>query len=256
MASIDSKKVDSRGMSLVALDGLTKRYPGGVTALDGLTLSIARGSFWAVMGPSGSGKTTTGRAIAARLGIPYVELDAVHRLALDTALAGWVRNESGEVFLEIEGPPDSLEDFLTRLSAAMIQVLTTPYPTVAAVNGHAFAGGAFVAMSCDYRIMREDRGWICVSEVDAGVPLPDSMMNLLRGKVPPATARDAILTGKRYAADEAIAAGFADGKAPMEGLLGAAKALASNLATKDPGIFKLIKQNYFGSMAAGLQPEI
>ena len=41
----------------------------------------------------------------------------VHRLALDSGLAGWVRNESGEVFLEIEGPADSLEAFLTRLRA-------------------------------------------------------------------------------------------------------------------------------------------
>ncbi|MDG1814426.1 MAG: enoyl-CoA hydratase/isomerase family protein [Porticoccaceae bacterium] len=132
------------------------------------------------------------------------------------------------------------------------RMLILPFPTVAAVNGHAFAGGAFVAMSCDYRIMREDRGWICISEVDAGVPLPDPMMDILRGKVPPPTARDAILTGKRYAADEAIAAGFADGKAPLENLLGTAKDLAANLATKEPGIFATIKQTYFGPMANGL----
>lgn len=159
-----------------------------------------------------------------------------------------------EVLMQLDQA--SQAKFGPKMAEIHRRLLLLPFPTVAAVNGHAFAGGAFVAMSCDYRIMREDRGWICISEVDAGVPLPDSMMDVLRGKVPPATARDAILTGKRYAADEAIAAGFADGKAPMEGLLDAAKALATNLATKDPGIFKIIKQNYFGSMAAGLQPEI
>ena len=102
--------------------------------------------------------------------------------------------------------PEEMELFGQRMAEIHQRFLILPCPTVAAVNGHAFAGGAFVAMSCDYRIMREDRGWICVSEVDAGVPLPDSMMEVLRGKVPPASARDAILTGKRYAADEAIAA--------------------------------------------------
>lgn len=142
--------------------------------------------------------------------------------------------------------------FGSKMAEIHSRLLMLPFPTVAAVNGHAFAGGAFVAMSCDYRLMREDRGWICISEVDVGVPVPDPMMNLLRGKVPPATARDALLTGKRYAADEAIAAGFADGKAPSDGLLDAAKELAANLATKEPGIFKTIKHNYFGWMAAGL----
>ena len=132
------------------------------------------------------------------------------------------------------------------------RLLLLPFPTVAAVNGHAFAAGAFIAMCCDYRIMREDRGWISISEVDAGVPLEDPMMDILRGKVPPASARDAILTGKRYAADEAIAAGFADGKASMEGLLAASLELAAQLATKEPGIFKTIKQSYYGAMARRL----
>jgi enoyl-CoA hydratase/carnithine racemase len=143
--------------------------------------------------------------------------------------------------------------FGKKMSEIHRRMLILPCPTVAAVNGHAFAGGAFLAMSLDYRIMREDRGWICISEVDAGVPIPDPMMDILRGKVPANTARDAILTGKRYAADDAIASGFADGKASMENLLGAAKELAVNLATKEPGIFKTLKQTYFGAMAKGLE---
>ena len=148
--------------------------------------------------------------------------------------------------------PDS-EEFGRKMMDIHRRMLLLPMPTVAALNGHAFAGGAFVAMSCDYRIMREDRGWICISEVDVGVALPDAVMEILRGKLPPATVRDAILTGKRYAADEAIAVGFADAKAPIEYLLDAAKELAASLATKEPGIFKAIKQTYFSSMANGLK---
>ena len=55
------------------------------------------------------------------------------------------------------------------------------------------------------------------------------------------------------AADEAIAAGFADAKAPMEDLFDRAKSLAVSLATKEPGIFANLKQTYFGSMAKALQ---
>ena len=147
---------------------------------------------------------------------------------------------------------DEMELFGKQMAEIHKRFLVLPCPTVAAMNGHAFAGGAFMALSCDYRIMREDRGWFSVSEVDIGVPIPPAMMGILRGKLPANTARDALLTGKRYTADEAIAAGIADGKAPMDELLEQAKALASQLGTKEPGIFKTLKQTWFGPMADAL----
>jgi enoyl-CoA hydratase/carnithine racemase len=148
--------------------------------------------------------------------------------------------------------PEEMEQFGKRMAEIHKRFLVLPCPTVAAMNGHAFAGGAFMALSCDYRIMREDRGWFSVSEVDVGVPIPPAMMGILQGKLPANTARDALLTGKRYTADEAIAAGIADGKAPMDELLEQAKALASQLGTKEPGIFKTLKQTWFGPMADAL----
>jgi enoyl-CoA hydratase/carnithine racemase len=148
--------------------------------------------------------------------------------------------------------PQEMELFGQRMAEIHRRFIILPCPTVAAVNGHAFAGGAFMALSCDYRLMREDRGWICISEVDVGVPIPEAMMGILRGKLPANTARDAILTGKRYTADEAVAAGFADGKAAQDKLLDEAKALAASLATKEPGIFKTLKQRWFGAMAEAL----
>ena len=147
---------------------------------------------------------------------------------------------------------DEMELFGKQMAEIHKRFLVLPCPTVAAMNGHAFAGGAFMALSCDYRIMREDRGWFSVSEVDVGVPIPPAMMGILQGKLPANTARDALLTGKRYTADEAIAAGIADGKAPMDELMEQAKALASQLGTKEPGIFKTLKQTWFGPMADAL----
>ncbi len=78
------------------------------------------------------------------------------------------------------------------------------------------------------------------------------MMGILQGKLPANTARDALFTGKRYTADEAVSAGIADGKASMDELLEQAKALASQLGTKEPGIFKTLKQTWFGPMAEAL----
>src|SRR5210317_2323650 len=71
--------------------------------------------------------------------------------------------------------PDEMEQFGKRMAEIHKRFLVLPCPTVAAMNGHAFAGGAFMALSCDYRIMREDRGWFSVSEVDVGVPIPPAM---------------------------------------------------------------------------------
>lgn len=45
-------------------------------------------------------------------------------------------------------------------------MLTLPMPTVAAVTGHAFGGGALLAMAHDWRVMRGDRGYFCFPEVD------------------------------------------------------------------------------------------
>jgi len=147
--------------------------------------------------------------------------------------------------------PD-LEKFAKRMLEIHRRMVMLPFPTVAAINGHAFAGGAFLALSLDYRLMREDRGWICISEVDAGVPIPASMMDILHAKLLPAIARDAVLTGKRYTADEAMLAGFVDSKATSETLMSKAGELATALATKEPAIFKTIKQTFYGGLATRL----
>lgn len=148
--------------------------------------------------------------------------------------------------------PQEMNLFSRRMAEIHSRFLILPCPTVAAMNGHAFAGGAFLALSCDYRLMREDRGWFSVSEVDVGVPVPPAMMGILQGKLAANVARDALLTGKRYTADEALAAGIVDGKASMEELLDQARTLATQLGTKEPGIFKTLKQTWFGPMAAAL----
>jgi len=148
--------------------------------------------------------------------------------------------------------PEEMEAFGAKMNEIHRRLLLLPCPTVAAMNGHAFAAGAFIALSLDYRLMREDRGWFCISEVDVGVPIPAAMMGILQGKLPANTARDALLTGKRYTADEAIAAGIADGKVSMDELRDSAKHLAVQLATKEPGIFGTLKQTWLGPMADAL----
>ena len=125
-----------------------------------------------------------------------------------------------------------------------------PKPTIAAVNGHASGAGAFLALACDYRIMRSDRGWFCLPEVDFGVPIDPRMMDLLKARVSPQVARDAVLSGRRYGGEDALAAGFADALASEGDLLIDAKKRADELATKERGIFGTLKRTLYADLAA------
>jgi len=71
-------------------------------------------------------------------------------------------------------------------------------PTIALLNGHAFAGALMVAMMHDYRIMNPHRGYVCLNEVELGVPLRPPMSSVFRQKVTPQTYRTLVLEAKRF----------------------------------------------------------
>src|SRR6185369_16382645 len=100
-----------------------------------------------------------------------------------------------------EGPT-----FLRAFIAFLGRVLAFPMPTVAAMNGHAFAGGGMLALAHDYRVMRADRGFFCLPEIDISLPLAPGMMALIQSKLDATTSRDLILTGRRIGGPDALAA--------------------------------------------------
>lgn len=73
-----------------------------------------------------------------------------------------------------------------------------PMPTIALLNGHAFAGALMLAMMHDYRIMNPHRGYVCLNEVELGVPLRPPMSSVFRQKVTPGTYRSLVLEGRRF----------------------------------------------------------
>ena len=85
-------------------------------------------------------------------------------------------------------------------------------PTLALINGHAFAAGLMTAMMHDYRIMNPHRGYVCLNELDFGAPLTPPMASIFRQKLPrPDTYRTMILESKRFNALEALKEGIVDG---------------------------------------------
>jgi enoyl-CoA hydratase/carnithine racemase len=130
------------------------------------------------------------------------------------------------------------------------RLFVLPVYTVAAINGHAFAGGAMLTCAFDYRVMREDRGYWCLNEADIGLPLSAQMAAAVLGRLPQATALEAMLTARRYGAHDALAAGIVEAVVPEDRLLDAAVERAAMVAAKHRDVVAAHKRHAFGEIAA------
>ncbi|TDC90642.1 enoyl-CoA hydratase/isomerase family protein [Actinomadura sp. 7K507] len=128
---------------------------------------------------------------------------------------------------------DRFEDYLRRIHGLFARVLSLPMPTVAALNGHAFAGGGMLALAHDFAVMRTDRGYFCLPEVDLGMTFTPGMNALIQARLPKRTAHEAMVTGRRYTAAQAEEAGIVQRTAAEEEVLPAAVEWAASMAGKN-----------------------
>ena len=137
---------------------------------------------------------------------------------------------------------DHAGEVVVGMQRIFARVLASPLVSVAALNGHAFAGGAMLALACDFRVMRTDRGFFCIPEIDLGLPLAPGMAALIQARLPKSAAHEAIVTGKRYGGAEALARGIVDYAVPEVDLLSKSTALAAPLAAKNRGVMQAHKR--------------
>lgn len=143
--------------------------------------------------------------------------------------------------------------FIRSFAELYRKLFAGPLPSVAAVNGHAVAGGAILALACDRRVFAEGEGRFGLTEVDLGLPLPPGVLHLLRYAVGERGALEAGLFGRLYSPAEARAAGFADGLAPPEALLEFARAEARTLAAKPRRALQAIRDGLRASALRALE---
>ena len=143
---------------------------------------------------------------------------------------------------------DRAGEVLSGMLGIFARLLASPIPSVAALNGHAFAGGAMLALACDFRTMRTDRGFFCIPEIDLGLPLHPGMAALIQARLPKLTAHEAIVTGKRYGGIEALARGIVDYATPAVDLLAKSTSIAAPLAGKNRAVMQTHKRLLYGEV--------
>jgi enoyl-CoA hydratase len=138
----------------------------------------------------------------------------------------------------LDGGPSYTEELLAALSRTFHAVFDHPRPTVAAINGHAIAGGCVLALACDLRLM--SGGTIGLTELAVGVPFPTAALEIVRYALGPRT--DQVLLGARTEDRErALTLGMVDELTEPGELLQRAITLATELAARSPESYRLAK---------------
>jgi Delta3-Delta2-enoyl-CoA isomerase len=129
----------------------------------------------------------------------------------------------------------AMQTFIERFSRAMTRVYAAEKPLVAAINGHAIAGGCVLALMCDWRIMADDAQLkIGLSEAQLGIGLPAIILEPLRAQVQPSALIPIALEGKLLAPADAVSLGLVHALAPAGELVAHATARAKQLAAIPP----------------------
>ncbi len=136
----------------------------------------------------------------------------------------------------------TMTDFLRTFSGLQQRVLHSARPTVAALSGQTYAGGAILALSCDFRVMAQGAYGLALTEINIGVTLPPSIFWLLANAVGVSHARRMFLTGEPMMAEQLAATGAVCELCPEAEVPSRAIAWAERLAAKPPAVYAAIKR--------------
>jgi enoyl-CoA hydratase len=177
------------------------------------------------------------QALAAR----FMELRRSDAKAVVVTGQGKIFSAGVDLIRLSEGGTDYIRKFLPALHRLYDAVFNHPKPVVAAINGHAIAGGAVLAACADRRIMARDSGRIGVTEMLVGVPFPALAFEIVRFAVPPRYLPEFTLSGATYASDVALQRGWIDEVVEPGALMERATAAAQAFAALSAPAFAQTK---------------
>jgi enoyl-CoA hydratase/carnithine racemase len=152
--------------------------------------------------------------------------------------------------------PERIGEVVNGLQSLYGRLLAFPATLVAAINGHAFAGGGMLALACDQRVMREDRGFFCLPEVDINIPFSAGMSALVQSKLTPQIAHEVMLTGRRYGGADAARVGIVDLCVAEDSVLPEAVGAAEALSKKSRDTVATIKRTMYSDALELLSEQV
>jgi enoyl-CoA hydratase/carnithine racemase len=150
---------------------------------------------------------------------------------------------------------EAVRAFLADLDRIFARLLTLPVASVAAINGHAFAAGGMLALAHDFRVMRADRGFFCLPEVDMAMrqPLEPGMYAVIGAALPRPVFHEALITGRRYGGLEAAGRGIVNEAVAEAEVLPRAVEIARGLSGKDRETLRQLKRGLHADALAVLE---
>jgi enoyl-CoA hydratase/carnithine racemase len=145
-----------------------------------------------------------------------------------------------------EKNPELGKQFIGQFQSFLGDFAVAGVPTVAAITGHGYAAGFLLAICHDFRVMSRDRGYLCLPEVDLKMAFTPGIIALAQAKLPPAAIAEAMLTARRYTADEAVSKGLVDAAESGDKVLAKAVEIAAGMASKPRKSYSAIKHRLYG----------
>lgn len=180
------------------------------------------------------------------------ELDGVlARARTDPAVRALVLTSANQKFFSIglDLPTlyplasEAFREFFREFQRVCLDLFTFPKPVVAAITGHATAGGCILALCCDYRFIGQGRKLIGLNEAKLGLPVPYFAYRCLRELIGAGQARRLTESGDFCNADEAVRLGMVDEAVPDAELQTRAMEQAQQLGALPPDVYALNKSN-------------
>ena len=177
------------------------------------------------------------------------DLTAKLRACADSDAGALVVTGDGKMFSAgvdllrlVDGGAAYVRTFLPALNRLCETLFSFPRPVVAAVNGHAIAGGCIIACAADCKLMARDAGRIGIPELLVGVPFPVAPLEIMRFAAPAQQLQTMIYRGVMFTAELAQQHGLVDAVVEADRLLEEAVVAAEGLAAVPSAAFALTKQ--------------
>jgi enoyl-CoA hydratase/carnithine racemase len=177
--------------------------------------------------------------------------EVVQNVKQDPGIDGLVLTGSNEKFFCIgldiprlyELDRDAFASFFRAFHHLCLDLYTLPKPTVAAVTGHATAGGCILAVCCDYRFIADGKKFMGFNEVKLGVPVPYRAVCMLRSLLGDRYAREMMESGDFYRPEELLQMGLVDRVLPVDQVVAAAVEKVAALGSMPRQGYAMIKQD-------------